>query len=61
MLVRSLTLHRAVAWVARTLGQRARIFVPDGAHPDAMFAIVAKGAEVTRVPGSCDAAAHRAA
>jgi diaminopropionate ammonia-lyase len=52
---------RAVAWVARALGQRAHIFIPDGVHPDAISAIAAEGAEVTRTPGSYDAAVHQAA
>ncbi|CAM5675621.1 hypothetical protein SALBM135S_10121 [Streptomyces alboniger] len=52
---------RAVARVARQLGRRAHVFVPDGVHPAAVAAIAAEGAEVTAVPGSYDAAVLRAA
>jgi diaminopropionate ammonia-lyase len=52
---------RAVARVARLLGQRARVFVPSGVHPDAVAAIAAEGAEVTLVTGSYDDAVHQAA
>ena len=52
---------RAVAWVARLLGQRAHILVPDGVHPDAVSAIAAEGAEVTMVTGSYDEAVRQAA
>ncbi len=52
---------RAVARVARLLGQRARVLVPDGVHPDAVAAIAAEGAEVTVVPGSYDEAVRQAA
>ncbi|MFE0100715.1 diaminopropionate ammonia-lyase [Streptomyces sp. NPDC059009] len=52
---------RAVARMARLFGQRARVFVPDGVHPDAVAAIVAEGAEVTAVAGSYDAAVEVAA
>ncbi|MEV0126773.1 diaminopropionate ammonia-lyase [Streptomyces sp. NPDC050703] len=52
---------RAVARVARRLGRRAHVFVPDGVHPAAVAAIEAEGAEVTAVPGSYDAAVRRAA
>jgi diaminopropionate ammonia-lyase len=52
---------RAVAWVARALGQRAHILVPDGVHPDAVSAIAAERAEVTPVPGCYDEAVRQAA
>ncbi|MEU6123386.1 diaminopropionate ammonia-lyase [Streptomyces sp. NPDC047123] len=47
---------RAVARLARQLGRRAHVFVPDGVHPAAVAAIRGEGAEVTAVPGSYDAA-----
>ncbi|MEU4931523.1 diaminopropionate ammonia-lyase [Streptomyces yokosukanensis] len=52
---------RAVARTARLCGQRAHVFVPRGVHPRAVAAIVAEGAEVTRVPGPYDEAVRRAA
>ncbi|WP_447035260.1 diaminopropionate ammonia-lyase [Streptomyces sp. DSM 118878] len=52
---------RAVARVARQLGRRTHVFVPDGVHPAAVAAIKDEGAEVTAVPGSYDAAVLRAA
>ncbi|MEU7836882.1 MULTISPECIES: diaminopropionate ammonia-lyase [unclassified Nonomuraea] len=52
---------RAVARTARLLGRRAHIFIPRGVHPDAVAAIAAEGAEITRVPGSYDDAVHQAA
>jgi diaminopropionate ammonia-lyase len=52
---------RAVAWVARLLGQRASVFVPDGVHPAAVAAIVGEGAEVTHVTGDYDEAVRQAA
>ena len=52
---------RAVARVARLLGQRAHVLVPDGVHPAAVAAIAAEGAEVTRVTGDYDAAVRQAA
>ncbi|MCA2229871.1 diaminopropionate ammonia-lyase [Nonomuraea aurantiaca] len=52
---------RAVARTARLLGRRAHIFVPRGVHPDAVAAIAAEEAEITRVPGSYDEAVHQAA
>ncbi|MEU8877544.1 diaminopropionate ammonia-lyase [Streptomyces javensis] len=52
---------RAVARTARLLGHRARIFVPRGVHPEAVAAIVAEGAEVSRVTGAYDEAVGRAA
>ena len=52
---------RAVAWVARQLGQRAHILIPDGVHPDAVAAIAAEGAEVTLVTGGYDEAVRQAA
>jgi diaminopropionate ammonia-lyase len=42
---------RAVARFARTFGQRAAVFVPDGVHPVAVQAIRDEGAHVTHVPG----------
>ncbi|MDI3421144.1 diaminopropionate ammonia-lyase [Streptomyces luteolus] len=52
---------RAVARTARLLGERAHVFVPQGVHPDAVRAIAAEQAEVTRVPGPYDDAVRRAA
>jgi diaminopropionate ammonia-lyase len=52
---------RAVARVARLLGQRAHVLVPDGVHPAAVAAITAEGAEVTRVTGDYDEAVRQAA
>lgn len=52
---------RAVARMARLLGQHARVFVPYGVHPRAVAAIVAERAEVTEVAGSYDEAVARAA
>nr|WP_244164696.1 diaminopropionate ammonia-lyase [Streptomyces silaceus] len=52
---------RAVARLARRLGRRALVFVPDGVHPSAVAAIEGEGAEVTAVPGSYDTAVRRAA
>lgn len=52
---------RAVARTARTLGQRAHVFVPSGVHPSAVAAIAGEGAEVTEVPGSYDDAVRHAA
>jgi diaminopropionate ammonia-lyase len=52
---------RAVARVARLLGQRAHVLVPDGVHPGAVAAIAAEGAEVTRVAGDYDEAVRQAA
>jgi len=52
---------RAVARVARLLGQRAHVLVPDGVHPAAVAAIAAEGAEVTRVTGDYDEAVRQAA
>ncbi|WP_218038182.1 diaminopropionate ammonia-lyase [Acrocarpospora pleiomorpha] len=52
---------RAVAQLARLLGQRARVFVPRGVHPEAVAAIAAEQAEVTRVAGSYDDAVREAA
>jgi diaminopropionate ammonia-lyase len=52
---------RAVAWMARLLGHRARVFVPSGVHPVAVAAIVAEGAQVTDVTGSYDRAVSLAA
>lgn len=52
---------RAVAWMARLLGVRARIFVPDLVPSHAVAAIEAQGAPVTVVAGSYDDAVRRAA
>ncbi len=52
---------RAVARVARLLGQRAHVLVPDGVHPAAVAAIAAEDAEVTRVTGDYDEAVRQAA
>ncbi|MEU9097897.1 diaminopropionate ammonia-lyase [Streptomyces sp. NPDC048361] len=52
---------RAVAHVARLLGQRAHVYVPHGVHPRAVSAIVAEGAEVTEVAGPYDDAVRLAA
>ncbi|MFG2721985.1 diaminopropionate ammonia-lyase [Streptomyces sp. NPDC048416] len=52
---------RAVARVARLLGQRAHVFVPRGVHPRAVSAIVAEGARITEVEGPYDDAVHDAA
>jgi diaminopropionate ammonia-lyase len=52
---------RAVARMARLLGQDAHVFVPQGVHPQAVAAIVAEQAEVTEVPGAYDEAVRRAA
>ncbi|MWA15099.1 diaminopropionate ammonia-lyase [Streptomyces sp. BA2] len=52
---------RAVARMARLLGQGAHVFVSGGVHPAASAAIAAEGAEVTRVDGPYDEAVHRAA
>lgn len=52
---------RAVARIARRLGQRAHVFVSRGVHPGAVAAIGAEGARVTRVEGSYDRAVREAA
>ena len=52
---------RALAWMARLLGQRAHVFVPSGVHPTAVAAIVAEGAQVTEITGSYDDAVRLAA
>ncbi|MEU3356028.1 diaminopropionate ammonia-lyase [Streptomyces sp. NPDC037389] len=52
---------RAVARMSRLLGQRAHVFVAHGVHPEAVAAIAAEGAEVTRVAGTYDEAVRRAA
>ena len=52
---------RAVARVARLLGQRAHVLVPDGVHPAAVAAITAEGAQVTHVAGDYDEAVRQAA
>src|SRR5947207_6907358 len=52
---------RALAWMARLVGQRAHVFVPSGVHPTAIAAIAAEGARVTEVTGSYDDAVRLAA
>ncbi|MFJ9900003.1 diaminopropionate ammonia-lyase [Streptomyces sp. NPDC091280] len=52
---------RAVARMARLLGQDAHVFVPEGVHPAAVAAIVAEEAKVTEVPGPYDEAVRLAA
>ncbi|MFI6470086.1 diaminopropionate ammonia-lyase [Streptomyces sp. NPDC050516] len=52
---------RAVARMARLLGQRAHVFVPQGVHPQAASAIAAERAQVTRVAGPYDEAVRLAA
>ncbi len=52
---------RAVARMARLLGQRAHVFVPRGVHPQAVAAITAEQAKVTEVPGPYDEAVRLAA
>ncbi|WP_031129476.1 pyridoxal-phosphate dependent enzyme [Streptomyces aureocirculatus] len=52
---------RAVARIARRLGQRAHVFVSHGVHPGAAAAIEGEGARVTRVRGSYDQAVRAAA
>lgn len=51
---------RAVARMARRLGQDAHVFVPRGVHPQAVAAIVAEQAKVTEVPGPYDEAVRLA-
>ncbi|WP_171166975.1 diaminopropionate ammonia-lyase [Streptomyces sp. I05A-00742] len=52
---------RALARMARLLGQRARVFVARGVHPAAAAAIASEGADVVRVAGSYDDAVRLAA
>ncbi len=52
---------RAVARMARLLGQHAHVFVPHGVHPQAVAAIVAEQAKVTEVSGPYDDAVRLAA
>jgi diaminopropionate ammonia-lyase len=52
---------RALAWMARLLGQRAHVFVPTGVHPAAIAAIAAEGAQVTEITGTYDDAVRLAA
>ncbi|MFH8794787.1 pyridoxal-phosphate dependent enzyme [Streptomyces sp. NPDC017941] len=52
---------RAVARIARRLGQRAHVFVSGGVHPGAAAAIESEGARVTRTRGSYDLAVRAAA
>ena len=52
---------RALAWMARRLGQRAHVFVPSGVHPTAVAAIAAEGAQVTEITGTYDDAVRIAA
>ncbi|MGP8304412.1 diaminopropionate ammonia-lyase [Streptomyces inhibens] len=52
---------RAVARMARRLGQRAHVVVPQGVHPAAVAAIAAEEARVTQVDGGYDDAVREAA
>ncbi|MPY58539.1 diaminopropionate ammonia-lyase [Streptomyces spongiae] len=52
---------RAVARMARLLGQHAHVFVPQGVHPQATAAIAAEQAKVTEVAGPYDQAVRSAA
>jgi diaminopropionate ammonia-lyase len=52
---------RAVARMARLLGQPARIFLPRGTDPSRVEAIESEGAEVVSVPGDYDQAVAAAA
>ncbi|WP_026403905.1 diaminopropionate ammonia-lyase [Actinomadura rifamycini] len=52
---------RAVAAMARLLGARARVYLPDGVHRAAVAAIEGEGARVTRVAGSYEEAVRLAA
>jgi diaminopropionate ammonia-lyase len=52
---------RALAWMAKLLGQRAHVFVPSGVHPRAVAAIAAEGAQVTEITGTYDDAVQIAA
>ncbi|MFI1016823.1 pyridoxal-phosphate dependent enzyme [Streptomyces sp. NPDC020965] len=52
---------RAVARIARQRGLPAHVFVSRGVHPEAVAAIEAEGARVTRVDGDYDEAVSRAA
>ena len=52
---------RAVARMARLLGTRAVIYVPDGTAPARIAAIESEGASVSVVAGDYDAAVHRSA
>ncbi|MEU3269960.1 pyridoxal-phosphate dependent enzyme [Saccharomonospora sp. NPDC006951] len=52
---------RAVARRAKQLGKRASVFVPEVLSPEAIAAISAEGAEVTKVNGDYDEAVKAAA
>lgn len=52
---------RAVAYLARTLGLSARIFVPGGMAPARIDAIAGEGASVVVVPGTYDDAVEASA
>jgi diaminopropionate ammonia-lyase len=52
---------RAVAWMSRLLGLRARVFVPRAVPAGARAGIAGEGAAVTVVDGSYDRAVERAA
>lgn len=52
---------RAVARMARLLGQHAHVFVPQGVHPRAVAAIIAEQAKVTEVAGAYDETVRLAA
>ena len=51
---------RALAWMARLLGQRAHVFVPSGVHPTAVAAIMEEGVQVTEITGTYDDAVRLA-
>jgi len=52
---------RAVARWAVHFGQRAKVLVPEGVHPDAIAAIRSEGADVEQVDGTYDVAVELAA
>ncbi len=52
---------RAVAWMARLVGSRARVFVPETVPAGASALIAAEGAVVTAVDGGYDRAVEQAA
>jgi diaminopropionate ammonia-lyase len=52
---------RAVAWMARLLGLRATVFVPETMLPARQSAIAGEGARVVPVAGTYDEAVERAA
>jgi diaminopropionate ammonia-lyase len=52
---------RALAWIARLLGRKAVIFMPQGSVPSRIDAIRSEGADVVLVEGGYDDAVRRAA